>query len=76
MPTMSIFMLLKLITHRNEDREERLWRTRQDLNPQPLDPKSSALSIELQVHRQYYITIVNSARHYQTLSQISTSMIY
>lgn len=28
-------------------KEKRAW---QDLNPQPLDPKSSALSIELQTH--------------------------
>ena len=47
------------------------WRTWQDSNPQPLDPKSSALSIELQVqmkdgarHREHYrdcITCVNPA---------------
>lgn len=29
-------------------------RTRQELNPQPFDPKSNALSIELLVHRIYY----------------------
>ncbi len=33
-----------------EDYRFNLKRTRQDSNPQPLDPKSSALSIELLVH--------------------------
>ena len=33
-----------------EDYPFNLKRTRQDSNPQPLDPKSSALSIELLVH--------------------------
>ncbi len=33
-------------------RRLRDWRTWQDLNPQPLDPKSSALSIELQVLKE------------------------
>ena len=52
-------------------RQLRGWRTWQDSNPQPLDPKSSALSIELQVqmkdgarhreHRRNYITCVNPA---------------
>ena len=38
---------------------EKAKRTRQDLNPQQLDPKSSALSIELLVHRYDYSTHVN-----------------
>src|SRR5436309_2826511 len=38
-------------------------RTRQDSNSQPLDPKSSALSIELLVHHHHNTIIVNHARY-------------
>jgi hypothetical protein len=39
--------------------EEKVKRTRQDLNPRPTDPKSAALSTELRVHYQNCTMIVN-----------------
>jgi hypothetical protein len=41
--------------------EEKARRTRQDSNPQPTDPKSAALSIELRVHRYDYTIHVTTA---------------
>ncbi len=38
-------------------REGWFWRTRQDSNPQPTDPKSAALSIELRVRFRLYHSI-------------------
>lgn len=42
-------------------------RTRQDSNPQPLNPKSSALSVELRVHRLYCSIIVNMSTQFVIL---------
>ena len=56
-------IVIKQCIKRSHERRFRERRTWQDSNPQHLDPKSSALSIELQVHQQDYITIVNSHQH-------------
>lgn len=44
--------------------------TRQDSNPQPTDPKSVALSIELRVHRLNYSMAVNGISHVRPVGPV------